>query len=266
MENKYLKTGYDEIDSFTGGYKRGELTALTSCVDVVSIMSSLILAFKAIEEGNGPIALFSTDLDYKTLINVISDPNKSSLVEGPSLEEVKKGFSPNKDKIYVFTKEGDLPSISSMVLALRQCKPSFSLIFISSLDAINEVPSSLTRDEDKQGSNILKSLHSLAKEGNYALVVGVHFSCNEKRRKEGSLLIEQVREMALLERNVNLVLSVYDKKACQAVSEGIAKPLEMLSTQLLLSSEKESHAYLKEIKILVWRKESQETKELNFGA
>jgi hypothetical protein len=153
-----------------------------------------------------------------------------------------------------------------MGLALRQCKPSFSLLFISSLDAISQAPSSLTKDEDKQGSNIMKSLHSLAKEGNYALVVGVHFSCNEKRRKEGSLLIEQVRKMALLESNVDLVLSIYDKKACQAVSEGISKPLEMLTTQLLLSNEKESHAYLKEIKILVWRKGSQETKEVNFGA
>lgn len=264
MENEYIRTGYDEIDSFTGGYKRGGITALTSCVDVVSIMSSLVLAFKALKEGNGPIALFSTDLDYKTLVNVINGVNKSSLVEGPSLEEVKKGFSPNKDKIYVFASGHDLPYISYMGLALRKCKPSFSLIVISSLDAISEAPSPLTKDEDKRSAIIMKSLHSLAMASNYAVVVGVHFSCNEKRRKEDSLLIEQVREMALLERNVDLVLSIYDKKACQAVSEGISKPLEMLSTELLLSSEKEGHAHLKEIKILAWHTRIKETKEVNF--
>jgi hypothetical protein len=266
MTSEYIRTGYDEIDSFTGGYKKGGVTAITSCVPTLSTMSSLVLAFKAIEEGNGPIALFSTDLDYKALVNAINDPNKSSLIEGPSLEEVKKGFSPNKDKIYVFASERHLPYISYLGLALRKCKPSFSLIFISSLDAINEAPSSLTKDEDKRGSIIMKSLHSLAIAGNYAVVVGVHFSCNEKRRKEGSLLIEQVRGMTLLEEHVDLTLSIYDKKACQAVKEGISKPLEMLSTELLLTSKKESHAYMKEIKILVWRKGSQETKEVYFGA
>jgi hypothetical protein len=266
MENKYLKTGYDEIDSFTGGYKKGELTAITSCVDVVSIMSSLVLSYRVLEEGGGPIALFSTDLDYQTLVSVIKDPNKSSLVEGPTLEEVKKGFVPSKDKIYVFTKRCDLPYISYMGLALRQCKPSFSLLFISSLDAISQAPSPLSKDTDRRDAIIMKSLHNLAIAGNFAVVVGVHFSCNEKRRKEGSLLIEQAREMTLLEKNLNLVLSIYDKRACQAVSEGIDKPLEMLSTQLLLSSEKESHTYLKEIKIWVWRKEGLKTKEINFVA
>ncbi|MDO4754332.1 MAG: replicative DNA helicase [Bacillota bacterium] len=207
-----VTSGYEGVDDFTLGFKKGELTLLAARPSMGKTAFALNICQNVSREG--VVAIFSLEMDAASLAErIISSetriPLNSGRLTGEQLDRIAGSMSRLKDrKIYIDDTSGvSIQQMRSKLRGLKAREKRLDLIMIDYLQLM-EAPGMENRQQEI--SYISRSLKAIAKEFECPVLALSQLSrASEKRGTSKKPILSDLRESGAIEQDADIVMFIH---------------------------------------------------------
>lgn len=221
-----IKTGFDEFDSFVGGFKEGALIILAARPAMGKTALALNMAANIAKTKS--VAFFSIEMSSVEIINRVI--GFRSYLESNKISNPQKFMTSNDYKKVILAKKeienlqlhvDDSPgnSLSEMVWKAKQLKKNkgLDIVFIDYLQLIN----TNTKNESRQNevSVISRTLKKLARELECPVVALSQLSRKVEARESKVPMMSDIRESGAIEQDADLIAFVYRDDYYKAMAQ-----------------------------------------------
>lgn len=207
-----VTSGYQSIDDYTLGFKKGELTLLAARPSMGKTAFALNICQNIAKEG--VVAIFSLEMDATSLAErIISSEtrvssNSGHLTQG-QIDIINQSLSKLKDrKIYIDDTSGvSIQQMRSKLRGLKAREKRLDLIMIDYLQLM-EAPGMENRQQEI--SYISRSLKAIAKEFECPVLALSQLSrASEKRGMSKKPILSDLRESGAIEQDADIVMFIH---------------------------------------------------------
>lgn len=215
-----LSSGFDEIDKYTQGFQKGEITIVAARPSVGKTALSLNFAYKIATEKGIPVAVFSLEMPSELLV-------KRLIAAGShvSLTKINSGNLQGQDRAKVaqaiktlaaapiFIDDSANIRLMDIVAKSRQLQakhPDLGLIVVDYLGLVTTGNSSRGNDSrQEEVRKISLALKGLAKDLRVPIVVVSQLSRDVEKRDSKKPLLSDLRDSGNIEQDADVVMLLY---------------------------------------------------------
>ncbi|MDR0934928.1 MAG: replicative DNA helicase [Erysipelotrichaceae bacterium] len=216
-----LTSGYNRIDAYTQGFKKGELTIVAARPSVGKTALALNFAYNVARKENVSVAIFSlemtTDLLVKRLLASQSSVNLQYINSGRIYEKGDKTRVAeaireiSSTKIFIDDTSGlKLMDILAKTQKLQSANPDLGLVIIDYLGLVQL--GSNSRNPDSRQEEVRKislALKGMAKDLKVPVVVVSQLSRDVEKRDTKKPMLSDLRDSGSIEQDADVVMLLY---------------------------------------------------------
>jgi len=215
-----LTTGFPNINRYTNGFQKGELTILAARPSVGKTALALNFAYRAASRKHVPVAIFSLEMNSELLIKRLIAANSNV-----SLSKIATGVLNATEKAYIDSaiREvseaplfiDDTPGMKLMDIIAKskqlQAKhPDLGLIVIDYLGLITTGATSKGADSrQEEVRKISLALKQLARDLKVPLIVLSQLSRDVEKRDTKKPMLSDLRDSGSIEQDADVVMLLY---------------------------------------------------------
>lgn len=215
-----ITSGFESLDRFTGGFKKGELIYLAARPSVGKTALALNLCYNAASKTHKPVAIFEMEMQAETLFKRLLASR--STVE---LDKINKGFLSKQDKLKIkegareigqvplYIDDSTSSTIDDIIAKSRKLKNELGDLGLIMVDYIGIISDSRFVNKNDSRQNIISSysrkLKELAGELNVPVLVLSQLTRKVDERDNKKPQISDLRESGSLEQDADQVLLIY---------------------------------------------------------
>ena len=211
-----VKTGYNDLDSKTAGFQKGDLIILAARPSMGKTALALNMAINAASVTPGSVAIFSLEMPSEQvairMMAAASEVSIHKLRTGTLNDEEwsKINEAVQKLKTYnIFVDDTPGIKVSEMYAKARKLAKdeSLALIIVDYIQLIQATGKSDSRQQEV--SEISRRLKAMARELNVPVIALSQLSRSVESRQDKRPVLSDLRESGALEQDADLVLFLY---------------------------------------------------------
>lgn len=215
-----VTTGYTNINKYTNGFQKGELTIIAARPSVGKTALALNFAYKAATQGHVPVAIFSlemtSDLLVKRLIASQSEVQLDKINTGtlnPTERAKLAGAIRDVAKLPIFIDDSSGIRLMDIVAKSRQLQakyPNLGLIVVDYLGLVTtgeKVKGDNSRQEEVR--KISLTLKALAKDLKIPVIAVSQLSRDVEKRDNKRPMLSDLRDSGSIEQDADVVMLLY---------------------------------------------------------
>jgi len=224
MENKGnisgVATGYTDLDNLTSGLQPGELIVLAGRPSMGKTALALNIAENVAIDQKLPVAIFSMEMSSEQLttrlIGAVGKVDAQKLRSGQDLddddwEKLTDSLGQLNDAPIFIDQGGALNSYELRARArrLQRQEGQLGLIVIDYIQLMSAAGGKQSENRATEVSEISRSLKSLAKELNVAIVALSQLNRSLESRPDKRPMMSDLRESGAIEQDADVILFIY---------------------------------------------------------
>lgn len=212
-----IKTGYNDLDSMTNGFQRGDLIILAARPAMGKTAFALNLALNASFYNPGAIAIFSLEMPAEALMKRIlsakSAVESSKLRSGFISDEEFNKLNEAANELMackLFVDDSSNVKISEIFSKCRKLKSEHGLDLVV-IDYLQLISGSGKSGDNRQQeiSEISRSLKGLAREMECPVIALSQLSRSVETRPDKHPMLSDLRESGAIEQDADIVMFLY---------------------------------------------------------
>lgn len=214
-----ITTGFSNINKFTNGFQRGEMTILGARTSVGKTTMALNMAYKAALKGKATVAIFELEMTgemlAKRMISMSSNVPLSKLTTG-NLTEIERLKVREASReitalpIYIDDGPNTLADIENKTRQLIEKNPNLNLVVVDLINAIKVAGSKRTDSRVDEMRKISQGLHMMAKDLNVAVLVVAQLNRDSVKGEVKRPKMVDIKESGAIEQDADVILLLYD--------------------------------------------------------
>ena len=215
-----ITTGFSNINKFTNGFQRGEVTIVGARTSVGKTSLALNMAYKAALKGGATVAIFELEMTgemlVKRMISMASNVPLSKITTG-NLNEIEKlkiyKTSEEITSLPIFIDDGpnSLTDIETKTRQLMEKNPNLNLVVIDHMSIVKVVGSKRTDSRVDEMRKISQGLHMMAKDLNVAVLAVAQLNRDSVKGEVKRPKMVDIKESGAIEQDADVILLLYDE-------------------------------------------------------
>ena len=215
-----ITTGFSNINKFTNGFQRGEVTIVGARTSVGKTSLALNMAYKAALKGGATVAIFELEMTgemlVKRMISMASNVPLSKITTG-NLNEIEKlkiyKTSEEITSLPIFIDDGpnSLVDIETKTRQLMEKNPNLNLVVIDHMSIVKVVGSKRTDSRVDEMRKISQGLHMMAKDLNVAVLAVAQLNRDSVKGEVKRPKMVDIKESGAIEQDADVILLLYDE-------------------------------------------------------
>ena len=215
-----ITTGFSNINKFTNGFQRGEVTIVGARTSVGKTSLALNMAYKAALKGGATVAIFELEMTgemlVKRMISMASNVPLSKITTG-NLNEIEKlkiyKTSEEITSLPIFIDDGpnSLADIETKTRQLMEKNPNLNLVVIDHMSIVKVVGSKRTDSRVDEMRKISQGLHMMAKDLNVAVLAVAQLNRDSVKGEVKRPKMVDIKESGAIEQDADVILLLYDE-------------------------------------------------------
>ena len=216
-----ITCGFDNINKFTNGFQRGEVTIVGARSAVGKTTLALNMAYRAALRGKVPVAIFELEMTgvslAKRMLSMTSNVELYKIETGNLTAEDKvKIHYANKEleSLPIFIDEGTQNTLMDIETKTRQLLdkyPDLGLVVVDHLSIVKTVGGKKTDTRTDEMRKISQGLHSLAKELNVAVLAVAQLNRDSVKGEVRRPKMSDIKESGAIEQDADVIILLYDE-------------------------------------------------------
>ena len=216
-----ITSGFDNINKFTNGFQRGEVTIVGARSAVGKTTLALNMAYRAALRGKVPVAIFELEMTgvslAKRMLSMTSNVELYKIETGNLTAEDKvKIHYANKEleSLPIFIDEGTQNTLMDIETKTRQLLdkyPDLGLVVVDHLSIVKNVGGKKTDTRTDEMRKISQGLHSLAKELNVAVLAVAQLNRDSVKGEVRRPKMSDIKESGAIEQDADVIILLYDE-------------------------------------------------------
>ena len=216
-----ISCGYDNIDAFTNGFQRGEVTVLGARTSVGKTALALNMAYRVALKEQVPVAIFELEMTAemlaKRMISMAGNVNLSKITKGGlSKEDEMRLTAASKEianlPIYIDDSSGNtLMDIEIKSRQLLEKYPNLGLIVVDHMSIVKIKGGKKTDTRVDEMRKISAGLHEIAKELNVAILAVAQVSRDSVKGEVRRPKMADIKESGAIEQDADVIILLYDE-------------------------------------------------------
>ena len=215
-----ITCGYTNINKFTNGFQRGEMTVVGARSSVGKTALALNMAYRVALYGKVPVAIFELEMTgvslAKRMLSMVSNVEAYKIETGNLTKEDKiKVHYANKEleslPIYIDDSSSNtLMDIETKTRQLLEKQPNLGLIVVDHMSIVKVVGGKKTDTRVDEMRKISQGLHSLAKELNVAVLAVAQLNRESVKGEVRRPKMTDIKESGAIEQDADVIILLYD--------------------------------------------------------
>ncbi len=216
-----ITCGYDNINKFTNGFQRGEVTILGARSSVGKTTLALNMAYRAALRGKVPVAIFELEMTgvslAKRMLAMSSNVDSYKIETGKlSNEEKMKVHYANKEleslPIFIDDSTGNtLMDIENKTRQLLDKYPDLGLVVVDHMSIVKIAGGKKSDTRTDEMRKISQGLHALAKELNVAVLAVAQLNRDSVKGEVRRPKMTDIKESGAIEQDADVIILLYDE-------------------------------------------------------
>ena len=215
-----ITTGFSNLDTITGGFKKGELIYLAARPAVGKTALALNICYNAANRTNRPVAIFELEMSSETLFKRLL-ANRSAV----EMDKINKGFLNKNEKLKIKEASDEIArvplyiddcpgsNIDDVIAKSRKLKNELGDLALIMVDYIGILgdPKYINKNESRQNliSSYSRKLKELSLDLQVPILVLSQLSRKVEDRENKKPQLSDLRESGSLEQDADQVLLIY---------------------------------------------------------
>jgi len=215
-----LTTGYANINKYTAGFQKGELTIVAARPSVGKTALALNFAYKAATRANVPVAIFSLEMSSELLVKRLVASTASiplDKINTGNLNPVDRAELSNAIRevsgVPIFIDDSSSIRLMDIVAKSRQLQakyPNLGLIIVDYLGLVTTGEKSKNPDSrQEEVRKISLTLKALAKDLKVPVIAVSQLSREVEKRDNKRPMISDLRDSGSIEQDADVVMLLY---------------------------------------------------------
>ena len=216
-----ITTGFENINKFTNGFQRGEVTIVGARTSVGKTALALNMAYHAAKKGGATVAIFELEMSGVSLalrmVSMVSNVDSSRITTGHL----------NKDEMikikYAVEEIGSLPiyidegtqntmlDIETKTRQLMEKHPELSLVVVDHMSIVKVTGGKRSDTRVDEMRKISQQLHSLAKELNVAVLAVAQLNRDAVKGVVRRPKMSDIKESGAIEQDADVIILLFDQ-------------------------------------------------------
>lgn len=216
-----ITCGYDNINKFTNGFQRGEVTVVGARSSVGKTALALNMAYRAALRGKVPVAIFELEMTgvslAKRMLSMASNVEAYKIETGnlTSEEKVKINYA-NKEleSLPIFIDDGTNNTLMDIETKTRQLLdkyPDLGLVVVDHMSIVKIVGGKKTDTRTDEMRKVSQGLHSLAKELNVAVLAVAQLNRESVKGEIRRPKMSDIKESGAIEQDADVIILLFDE-------------------------------------------------------
>ncbi len=216
-----ITCGYDNINKFTNGFQRGEVTILGARSAVGKTALALNMAYRAAQRGKVPVAIFELEMTgvslAKRMLAMSSNVESYKIETGNLSQEDKVKISyANKElealPIFIDDSSGNtLMDIENKTRQLLDKYPDLGLVVVDHMSIVKIVGGKKSDTRTDEMRKISQGLHAMAKELNVAVLAVAQLNRDSVKGEVRRPKMTDIKESGAIEQDADVIILLYDE-------------------------------------------------------
>ncbi len=213
-----ITTGYSNVNKFTNGFQRGEVTIVGARTSVGKTSLALNMAYKAARSGS-TVAIFELEMTAESLakrmIAMASNVSLSKIMTGnlSDIDKVKVNHASKEIiSLPIFIDDGpnSLIDIETKCRQLIEKYPELGLVVVDHMSIVKVVGGKKSDSRVDEMRKISQGLHSLAKELDIAILAVAQLNRDSVKGEAKRPKMVDIKESGAIEQDADVILLLYD--------------------------------------------------------
>ena len=216
-----ITCGYDNINKFTNGFQRGEVTVVGARSSVGKTALALNMAYRAAQRGRVPVAIFELEMTgvslAKRMLSMASNVEAYKIETGNLTPEDKvKIHHANKEleSLPIFIDEGTNNTLMDIETKTRQLLdkyPDLGLVVVDHMSIVKVVGGKRSDTRVDEMRKISQGLHSMAKELNVAVLAVAQLNRESVKGEIRRPKMSDIKESGAIEQDADVIILLFDE-------------------------------------------------------
>ena len=216
-----ITCGFDNINRFTNGFQRGEVTIIGARSSVGKTTLALNMAYYAAQKGKVPVAIFELEMTGVSLAKRMLSMNSNVplyKIETNSLskEEKAKVYYAHSEieALPIYIDEGTNNTLMDIETKTRQLLdkyPDLGLVVVDHLSIVKIVGGKKTDTRTDEMRRVSQALHSMAKELNVAVLAVAQLNRDSVKGDVRRPKMSDIKESGAIEQDADVIILLYDE-------------------------------------------------------
>ena len=216
-----ITCGYENINKFTNGFQRGQVTVIGARTHVGKTTLALNMAYRAALRGKVPVAIFELEMTGVSLANkmlsMVSNVEQYKIETGNlSNEEKVKIHYANKEieSLPIFIDEGSQNTLMDIETKTRQLLdkyPDLGLVVVDHMSIVKIAGGKKSDTRTDEMRKISQGLHSLAKELNVAVLAVAQLNRESVKGEVRRPKMSDIKESGAIEQDADVIILLFDE-------------------------------------------------------
>ena len=213
-----ITSGYENINKFTNGFQRGEVTIVGARTSVGKTSLALNMAYKAARKGT-TVAIFELEMTgeslAKRMIAMASNVSLSKIMTGnlTDIDRVKI-YATSKEvmSLPIFIDDGpnSLMDIENKCRQLMEKHPELGLIVVDHMSIVKVVGGKKSDSRVDEMRKISQGLHAMAKDLDVAVLAVAQLNRDSVKGEVKRPKMVDIKESGAIEQDADVILLLYD--------------------------------------------------------
>ena len=213
-----ITSGYENINKFTNGFQRGEVTIVGARTSVGKTSLALNMAYKAARKGT-TVAIFELEMTgeslAKRMIAMASNVSLSKIMTG-NLNEIDrvKIYSASQEvmALPIFIDDGpnSLMDIENKCRQLMEKHHELGLVVVDHMSIVKVVGGKKSDSRVDEMRKISQGLHTMAKDLNVAVLAVAQLNRDSVKGEVKRPKMVDIKESGAIEQDADVILLLYD--------------------------------------------------------
>lgn len=216
-----ISCGYSNIDAFTNGFQRGEVTILGARTSVGKTALALNMAYRVAFFSRVPVAIFELEMTgemlAKRMISLASNVSLSKITSGElsKLDEAKvSSASKEISELPIFIDDSSantLMDIENKSRQLLEKYPTLGLIVVDHMSIVKVKGGKKNDTRVDEMRKISSGLHDIAKELNVAVLAVAQVNRDSVKGEVRRPKMSDIKESGAIEQDADVIILLFDQ-------------------------------------------------------
>ena len=213
-----ITSGFENINKFTNGFQRGEVTIVGARTSVGKTSLALNMAYKAARKGT-TVAIFELEMTgeslAKRMIAMASNVSLSKIMTGnlTDIDRVKI-YATSKEvmSLPIFIDDGanSLMDIENKCRQLMEKHPELGLVVVDHMSIVKVVGGKKSDSRVDEMRKISQGLHAMAKDLDVAVLAVAQLNRDSVKGEVKRPKMVDIKESGAIEQDADVILLLYD--------------------------------------------------------
>lgn len=218
--NTGITCGYENINKFTNGFHRGEVTILGARSGVGKTALALNMAYRAASRSNVPVAIFELEMKgtrlAKRMLSMVGAVDGFKIETGcvDKLDQLKlQSAAKELDQLKIFIDESTnntMIDIENKTRQLQEKYPDLGLVVVDHMSIVKSEGGKKNDTRVDEMRKISQGLHSLAKELNVAVLAVAQLNRDSVKGEIRRPKMSDIKESGAIEQDADVIILLFD--------------------------------------------------------